>query len=219
MRGTKCTCTRARNAQAHIKHTRCMREYVSSRAPNRMAHQAQKVCACTQSPQSMLVTHQAHVEVIALHTTSIRNAHCAHQVYKGHTCTACARALQAREACVHIESTRWACTLNALQCTTRARVSPRQLHKAVACTPSRNAGLVHIKRTTRAGTSNHESVKRTKCSCISSASTVRAHQAHRVRVGHHAMKRTCVHTRRIDLPCASSAIKYTCTSPRVSVRI
>ena len=154
MRGTKCTCTRARNAQAHIKHTRCMREYVSSRAPNRMAHQAQKVCACTQSPQSMLVTHQAHVEVIVSHTTSIRNAQCAHQVYKGHTCTACARALQTREACVHIESTRWACTLNALQCTTRARVSPRQLHKAVACTPSRNAVPVHIKRTTRAGASN-----------------------------------------------------------------
>ena len=93
MRGTKCTCTRARNAQAHIKHTRCMREYVSSRAPNRMAHQAQKVCACTQSPQSMLVTHQAHVEVIVSHTTSIRNAQCAHQVYKGHTCTPSALSL------------------------------------------------------------------------------------------------------------------------------
>ena len=159
-------------------------------------------------------------------------------MYKGHTCTACARALQAREACVHIESTRWACALNALQCTTRARVSPRQLHKAVACTPSRNAVPVHIKRTTRAGASNARRARaypaprrcvhmnRAKCARTSGAQSALhikrgesacAHQAHTAPL--HIKRRKCTCTsRRVSVPSAQCAPAHQTRSLRVTIK-
>ncbi len=151
-----------------------------------MAYQAQKVCACTQSPQSMLVTHQAHVEVIVSHTTSIRNAQCAHQVYKGHTCTPSALSL-----CAH--------RVHKVGMHTRRTA----MHYARAGLPTSNAqsGRVHTKSQCWARAHQaHDArrrIKRTTCSCISSASKVRAHEPSKV----------CAHIRHTECARRTSRAK------------